>query len=200
MPNLLLEVLPMTFTGLFSLAIEFFRASPVHCVHDDSGEVISDPGSFPYGGASCSLRCSLELGPWSSIRAGSAIDINVVPAPTKLRFGACILLSIVCCIYSSMPLFAMGLNALESAKMRRWKVKGRTVRDPHSQVTSNTASHVLSAVNLKGIDSLGRKFLWVVEVLFLATLASLAIVIVGERNLFSSQLSYQTEPFVAIGT
>ena len=72
--------------------------------------------------------------------------------------------------------------------------------DLHPQVTSNTASPVPFAAKLQSLKYHARLFLWTVEILFAAILASLAIIVFGERNLFSSQLIYQTEPIVAIGT
>ena len=84
--------------------------------------------------------------------------------------------------------------------MRRWKAKGKTMCDLHPQVASDTASHAPLAVKLQFLERHARLYLRVVETLFVAILASLAIIVFGERNLFSSQLIYQTEPFVAIGT
>lgn len=39
-----------------------------------------------------------------------------------------------------------------------------------------------------------------IKVLLLGTFAFFAIVIMDERNLFSAQVIYQTEPFLTIGT
>ncbi|KAJ8113590.1 hypothetical protein OPT61_g4312 [Boeremia exigua] len=170
--------------GLLSLAIEFFRASSVHCTHDDYGNLLSsNPQEFPYNRAACALTCSTDFGPYSVIRTGTASDINVVPAPRKLSFSAGILISVACCIYISMPFFDIGLRAIEHTGVR--------------QSVTKSASNDRDEMKISAIFT--RAFLGVVEVFFLAILASLAIVVIGELNLFSAEVIYQTEPFVTIG-
>lgn len=51
---------------------------------------------------------------------------------------------------------------------------------------------------IKSVDTLTKMFLRTVEVpVFIA--AALAILIIGERNFFSSQVMYQNEPMSSIG-
>lgn len=51
---------------------------------------------------------------------------------------------------------------------------------------------------MKGVNSLIRRFLSVVEVPVFGA-AVLAILIIGEMNFFTKQVRYQTEPIASIG-
>ena len=52
---------------------------------------------------------------------------------------------------------------------------------------------------MKGVNSLIRRFLSVVEVPVFGA-AVLAILILGEMNFFTKQVRYETEPIASIGT
>lgn len=170
--------------GLLSLTVEFFRLKTFDCTHDDSGNPISpNVGDFPYS-ITCGLTCDITRGPFSYLRGGSANNIYVIPAPDKLTFGVVTLLSAACCIPAVILLIAVWNKILEI----NWK-KGNGKRGKDKPV-GEPAEDTNSAT----ITKRGKAML--VPVLGGAVLA---IIIMGERNFFSSQVYYQTEPIAAIG-
>lgn len=78
-----------------------------------------------------------------------------------------------------------------------WKSRfGNNEDEPIDETTSGTNNATIG--KMKEINSLVRLFLSAIEVPLLGA-AVLAIVILGERNFFSSQVRYQTEPIASIG-
>lgn len=174
--------------GLLSLTVEFFRLKTSDCTHDDSGNPISpDVGEFPYG-TMCGLTRSVDQGPFSPMRGGSANNIYVIPAPDKLAFSVVTLLAAACCIPAVLLLITVWNKILEI----NWK-KGNGKRDKGKQVGGQVGEPVESP-NSATIAKRGKAVL-----VPLLGGAVLAIVIFGERNFFSSQVYYQTEPIAAIG-
>ncbi|KAI6791296.1 hypothetical protein KC363_g8169 [Hortaea werneckii] len=107
--------------GLLGLIVEFFRIETFHCTHDDSGNKISsDPDRFPFGHASCGLICDQDLGPFSPVRGGSADNIYVVPAPTKLNSHAAILVAAACCIPGVLLAASLGFQLFKNSWATRW--------------------------------------------------------------------------------
>ncbi|KAI7152998.1 hypothetical protein KC349_g8643 [Hortaea werneckii] len=107
--------------GLLSLIVEFFRIETFHCTHDDAGNRISsDPNNFPFGHASCGLICDQDLGPFSPVRGGSADNIYVVPAPTKLNSHAAILVAAACCIPGVLLAASLGFQLFKNSWATRW--------------------------------------------------------------------------------
>ncbi|KAI6834492.1 hypothetical protein KC332_g5079 [Hortaea werneckii] len=107
--------------GLLSLIVEFFRIETFHCTHDDSGNKISrDPDRFPFGHASCGLICDQDHGPFSPVRGGSADNIYVVPAPTKLNSHAAILVAAACCIPGVLLAASLGFQLFKNSWATRW--------------------------------------------------------------------------------
>jgi len=107
--------------GLLSLIVEFFRIETFHCTHDDSGNEISgDPNKFPFGHASCGLICDQDRGPFSPVRGGSADNIYVVPAPTKLNSHAAILVAAACCIPGVLLAASLGFQLFKNSWATRW--------------------------------------------------------------------------------
>ena len=85
--------------GLLSLIVEFLRIDTHPCRYDDLGNPTShDPRQFIEDRASCGLTCSIGQGPVSPIRGGSGNNIYIIPAPSKLTFGAATLLAAACCL------------------------------------------------------------------------------------------------------
>lgn len=71
-----------------------------------------------------------------------------------------------------------------------------TAREREQQLTAGPNSATVKQMNR--VNTVVRRFLRVVEApLFAATI--LAILVVGELNLFSAQVQYQTEPIASIG-
>ncbi|KAK0294950.1 hypothetical protein LTS00_006416 [Friedmanniomyces endolithicus] len=169
--------------GLLSLTIEFYRIPTTPCTHDDLGFPIStDPRDFPYLNATCGLTCDTNLGPFSTMRQGSGNNIYVIPAPDALTFNAATLLAAACCIPAVLLLIVMWMQILETI----WKKSNSTGEGNESIRRAKRTTRALR---------LFRKFfevpLWAAAVL--------AIMITGERNLFSPQVHYQTEPMASVG-
>ncbi|KAL1959057.1 hypothetical protein VTO42DRAFT_3298 [Malbranchea cinnamomea] len=181
--------------GLLSLTVEFFRIQTISCTHDGTGKPVSpNPGEFPYGN-SCGLTCSPDDGPFSPLRGGAANDIHVIPAPDKLTFGTATLLAAACCVPAILSLIFVWAKILElNWKMRFGEGDGGNERN--DELTEDTHGAIVKKVDQ--VNALIRRLLSVVEVPVFGA-AVLAIVIMGERNFFSPQVKYQTEPLAAIG-
>lgn len=171
------------FQGLLSLAVEFFRTKSQIC-KSSSGGLISLV-DFNYGTTNCSLVCTEELGPFSPMRTDAANNIYVIPAPTLLTFGTATLLCAACCIPAILTLISMWNKILEINWKSRFTVDTEKKSDPEEK-------------KVKAINSLIKRFLNVIEAPLFG-LAVVVILILGEINLFSRQVRYQTEPIASIG-
>jgi hypothetical protein len=176
--------------GLLSLTIEFFRISSSKCKYDDLGNPISpDAAKFSYN-TTCGVVCDTKKGPFSPIRGGSANNIYVIPEPDKLTFSTATLLSAACCIPAILSLLSMWNRILQI----NWKMRfgGRFREEVHDDEDEATIGEMRRA------DGFIRKWLRAVEIpLFFG--AVVAILVMGERNFFSKQVRYQTEPMASIG-
>ncbi|KAK5724925.1 hypothetical protein LTR17_013414 [Elasticomyces elasticus] len=169
--------------GLLSLTIEFYRINTTPCSHDSSGIPISTkPGRFPYGNATCGLTCNTESGPFSPIRGGSGNNIYVIPAPDTLTFNAATLLAAACCVPAVLLLVMMWMQILEQI----WRK------------ANDNGDGMESVRRTKGSTKVLKLFRKYCEVPLWAA-AVLGILITGERNFFSSQVRYQTEPMASVG-
>jgi hypothetical protein len=181
-------------TGLLSLTVEFFRTNTFPCPYDDSGNPVSpNPRQFSYN-TTCGLTCSVDQGPFSPLRQNSANNIYVIPAPDKLTFGTAALLSAACAIPAILSLVSMWSKILEI----NWKARfGK--RDEKEQIDKPIeGTNGATLKRMKGVNSLIRLFLSAVEIPIFGA-AVLAILINGERNFWSSQVYYQTEPIASVG-
>jgi hypothetical protein len=178
--------------GLLSLIIEFFRLSATQCNHDDLGNpVSSNAAKFSYD-TTCGLVCDTKRGPFSPIRGGSANNIYVIPEPDRLTFSTATLLSAACCIPAILSLLSMWNRILQL----NWRVRfgGR-----FSQQVNEEEEDKATIGEMRRADGFIRKWLRAVEIpLFFG--AVLAILVIGERNFFSKQVRFQTEPIASIGT
>lgn len=176
------------------MTVEFFRVKPSACTHDDSGRPIStNPRKFPYE-TSCGLVCSVEKGPFSPLRSGAANDIYVIPAPDKLTFGTATLLAAACCIPAILSLIFTWIKILDL----KWKTTFSEEDGDERSDEPIEGTNGATIGKMQRVNALVRLFLSVVEIpVFVG--AVLAILIMGERNFFSSQVAYQTEPITAIG-
>ncbi|KAL7621543.1 hypothetical protein AAE478_008868 [Parahypoxylon ruwenzoriense] len=181
--------------GLLSLTVEFFRIAPIDCSRDDSGNPIppNDFKHFPYEEAMCGLTCSIEQGPKSPIRQGSTSEIYVIPAPNILTFDAATLLAAACCIPAILSLASMWNKILEINWKSRFGI-GNVDGDKEKLIEGTNGATV---EKMSRVNTVVRLFLSTLEVpLFSA--AVIAILIFGERNFFSPQVSHQTELMTSI--
>lgn len=127
------------------------------------------------------------------MRGGSANNIYVIPAPDKLTFGTATLLAAACCIPAVLSLISMWNKILEI----NWKSRfGDRNRDElHEQIEGTNGATI---ENMTRVNNLVRLFLKAVEVPVFGAIV-LLLIIFGERNFFSSQVNYQTEPIASIG-
>lgn len=171
------------------MTIEFYRVTASNCASDDSGDPISLQASkFPYGNTSCGLRCSTTEGPYSRIRSGSTNNIYVIPAPSFLNFGVATLLAAATCIPAVLMLISIWNNLHEMSWKERFGESDMLIEGTNGA----TAAH------MRQVDSSRRAFLSVFEIPIYLGIA-LAILVIGERNFFSRQVYYQTEPMSSVG-
>ncbi|OTA75906.1 hypothetical protein M434DRAFT_26096 [Hypoxylon sp. CO27-5] len=178
--------------GLLSLTVEFFRITTSPCPYDDHGVPIdpNDYSGFLYRQASCNLTCSVDAGPSSPLRQYSTNEIFIIPAPHILAFNAATLLAAACCIPAVLSLVSMWTKILEL----NWKITfGQGDGDQLIEGTNGATVEGMTKVN-----SMVRLFLSTIEVPVFSA-AVLAILIFGERNFFSAEVSWQTEPMTSIG-
>lgn len=136
------------------------------------------------------MICDTERGPFNPTRGGAANDIYVIPAPDILTFGMATLLSAACCIPAILSLISMWYKILEI----KWKARfGGEEQDKVIDGTNGATNAVMM-----GVKNQIRKFMLAVEIPVFGA-AVLAILIIGERNFFSEQVRYQTEPMASIG-
>lgn len=128
------------------------------------------------------------------MRGGSANNIYVILAPDKLTFDTATLIAAACCIPAILTLISMWNKILEINWKTRWGNKDKDKRLDEPLEGTNGAT----MEKMRGVNTLIRLFLSAVEVpVFVA--AVFAILIIGERNFFSHQVRYQTEPIASIG-
>lgn len=178
-----------TLEGLLSLTVEFYRNNPVACLADN-GTPFTAP-QFNYSQPQCGPKNCFIGSPLSSpLRQGAANNIYIIPAPGSLTFGTATLLAAGCCIPAILSLVSMWSKILET----NWKSRfGPRAADERIDGTKATVAR------MRGINEVVRKFLSVVEVLIFGA-AVLAILVIGEINLWSPQMRYETEPLASIGT
>ena len=142
----------------------------------------------------CNFTCSVQQGPFSPMRGGSANNIYVILAPDKLTFDTATLLAAACCIPAILSLISMWNKILEINWKTRWgnKDKDKPIDEPLEGTNGATLE------KMRGVNTLIRLFLSAVEIPVFGA-AVFAILIMGERNFFSSQIRFQSEPIASIG-
>ncbi|KAI1212750.1 uncharacterized protein F4807DRAFT_414318 [Annulohypoxylon truncatum] len=178
--------------GLLSLTVEFFRAAPVPCARDDSGNPLNpnDLWGFLNNNVTCNLTCSTTSGPFSPLRKDATNEIFVIPMPTRLSFNAGILLAAACCIPAVLSLVSMWNKILEI----NWK--SRFGLGDGDQLIEGTNGATVA--KMTGVNAMVRLFLSTLEIPILSA-AVIAILVFGELNLWSAQVYWQTEPIASIG-
>lgn len=181
---------------------------------------------FQYGTETCGLICSVDQGPFSPMRRGSANNIYVIPAPDKLTFNSATLLAAACCVPALLLLISnwnkiREINALEAKRLKE-KTDADAEEDQGSMAPSDENdqgdtnvnqqppprpnSHdaddtevLLCTCNDQDPANTGNRRTRNVVATPIFGAAILAILIIGEWNFFSTQVSYQTEPIASIG-
>ncbi|KAL5113736.1 hypothetical protein ACEQ8H_008378 [Pleosporales sp. CAS-2024a] len=176
--------------GLVALCVEFYRATSSDCTAEQAGVAALNLKTFPYGNATCALRCDQDLGPFSPLRGGANNEIYVIPVPTSLTFNAAMLLAAGFCIPAILGLIFTWDKILEI----NWKRR----RESPENLNEPVEGANVTVGELKGINSVVRKFLSVIEIPVFGG-AVIATLCIGEANFFSRQVVYQTEPIAAIG-
>jgi hypothetical protein len=181
--------------GLLGLLVEFYRVMPSTCTQDDNGNPISSNAArFPYEQAKCGITCSVEEGPRSPMRGGSANNVCIIPVPSRLTFNAAMLIAAACCIPAILSLIFTWDKIVEI----NWKSR---FGDGHEDGRMNEpieGTNGATPGSMRSVNEMVRQFLSVIEIPLFGV-AVLAILCIGETNLFSSQLMHQTEPITSIG-
>ncbi|KAF2689426.1 hypothetical protein K458DRAFT_427591 [Lentithecium fluviatile CBS 122367] len=178
--------------GLLALAVEFYRVTPTDC--DIHGYSTRNPKQFPYDSVTCNITCALEKGPNSPIRSGPGVNIGIIPVPNIFTFNAGMLLAAACCLPAILSL----VFTLDKILDINWKTRfGDQDEDPRlDELIEGTNGATVG--KMKDVNSMVRFLLSVIEIpLFVG--AVLAILIIGEINFFSPQLTYLTEPNNNVG-
>jgi hypothetical protein len=181
-------------TGLVSLTVEFYRIETSDCTQDESGNSIStQPKLFPYNATTCGLTCSVEQGPFSPMRAGSESNIFVIPAPDKLDFGTATLLAGGCYIPAILFLISMWNRIVDV----NWKPHLSDSSEDEQRPGGGASKITVENSRLDG-KSLLRSQVSDHEAPVFA-LVVLCILLLGERNLLSTQVRYETETMISHG-
>lgn len=184
--NLIFIWTGMILAGLLSLTVEFFRTRPVACSHSD----------FTYGvDNACGLTCSVDLGPWSPLRGGAQNNIYVIRTPDQLPFGAATLLAAGCCIPAVLSLVSMWQKILKANWKRRFGGDDDIGDDWHQPISGTNAA---TPEKMSLVNERIRFYLSLIEIPVFGA-AIFAIIIAGERNFFSYQVDYMTEPIASVG-
>lgn len=183
---------------------------------------------FQYGTESCNLNCSVDTGPFSPMRGGSANNIYVIPAPDKLTFNAATLLAAACCVPALLLLISnwnkiREINALEAKRLKektdidvgdqqstessdaddqgpRMQLSEGDTNDQQTQNNHNEEdTEGFCTCNDHDLENTGNRRTRNVVATPIFGAAILSILVIGEWNFFSHQVSYQTEPIASIG-
>jgi len=179
------------------LTVEFYRIQTVSCLQDGNGNPAPDNvydflERVDNENITCGLTCDVVRGPFSPMRGGSANNIYVIPSPTVIAFGTATLMAAGCCIPAILSMMFMWGKILEI----NWKARFGNRADMDQLIEGTNGATVGT---MKGINDMVRFFLSVVEIPVFGGLV-LAILVLGEKNFFSDQVRYQTEPMFAVGT
>ncbi|KAI0483795.1 hypothetical protein F4859DRAFT_474191 [Xylaria cf. heliscus] len=181
--------------GMLSLTIEFFRTETHRCSFDDTGAPIdpSNLGAFPYMNADCSLNCVFGSGgPYSPIRQDPTNSPAVIPAPRQLTFSAVTLLAAASSIPPVLTLIFTWDKILEINWRRRFAREDENNDEPISG-TNGATPKMITVIN-----GAIRNFLSSIQIPIFSAIV-VVLLVIGEINFASKQVSYQTEPFSSIG-
>ncbi|KAG8164586.1 hypothetical protein KVR01_004861 [Diaporthe batatas] len=183
-------------SGLLSLAVEFYRSNTHPCPTGGTNQVPGLDG-FPYGDEVCGLVCSETKGPFSTLRQGATSEIYVVPKPATLPFGMAMFLAAAECVPAILSLVSMWNKILDiNWKARRGRAALEREKSEDRRIIPGTNGATFKG--MKDVNQAIRSLLSAVEVPVFGC-AWLAVLIVGEINFRSPQLTYHTEPISTVG-
>ena len=87
---------------------------------DGHGQPLYRGTPFPYDNTTCGMVCSVDQGPFSPMRGGSADNIYVVPGPFVFSFGAATLVSAACCIPGALSMVTTYHKILQTNWSKRF--------------------------------------------------------------------------------
>lgn len=180
----------LVLAGLLALTVEFFRSKSAACLDDGSGQPLYRGTDFPYDKTTCGLSCTVDNGPYSPMREGSADNIYVVPTPDIISFGAATLVAAASCVPGILSMVSIWNKIVKTNSVKRF---GPPNVD---EVIEGTNGATIQG--MKSVNNLIRRLLSVVEVPVFGG-AVLGLIIFGERNFWSGPLHFQTEPPENIG-
>lgn len=192
--NIIFAWTTLLLAGLLSLTVEFYRIHSVDCLANpgNNQHPIDPNGRFPYGNTTCGLTCSESDGPFSLMRHGATSEIFVVPEPHYLDFNTATLLAAASCIPAILSLISMWNKILEI----NWKTRFGNREEDEDPIEGTNGATV---GRMKGVNNSISGFLKSAVEVPVFCAAVLAIVIAGERNFWSDQMFYETEPVSSIG-
>lgn len=133
----------------------------------------------------------LDGSPVSPLRKSAQNNIYVIPAPDQLTFRTTALLAIACCVPAILVISYILIKILKI----HWNI----------QFSSKALlKQILAGMNSASIKKMKNTGLWIsvfvrfIEVTLFSA-AVLGILILGERNFFSTQVNYQTERLTSAG-
>ncbi|POS69874.1 hypothetical protein DHEL01_v211730 [Diaporthe helianthi] len=184
-------------SGLLSLAVEFYR-STTHPCQTGGNTLVPSLGGFPYGDEGiCGLVCSQRNGPFSSLRQDATNEIYVVPKPATLPFGMAMFLAAAECVPAILSLISMWNKILDiNWKARRGR--GALEREKSEDQGVIPGTNGATFKGMRDVNQAIRSLLSAVEVPVFGG-AWLAVLIVGEINFWSPQLTYHTESISFVG-
>ncbi|KAI0205684.1 hypothetical protein F4808DRAFT_409892 [Astrocystis sublimbata] len=170
--------------GLISLTVESIRIESQSCPFDSGGAPI-DYSSL----ASCDPNCVYgSNGPSSPIRRGPTNEPFIILAPNRLTIGTVALLA----AGSSIPPLLFQIYSWHKTLEDNWK--RRFAPGEVEGVGSNTINSPVTY----GIKQGARYHLGRILIPFFYSIIVILLVL-GEVNFWSRQVSYQTEPISSIG-
>ncbi|KAI0450829.1 hypothetical protein F5B21DRAFT_489312 [Xylaria acuta] len=181
--------------GMLSLTVEFFRTETHGCPFDDTGAPIdpSNLDAFPYMNASCSLNCVFGSGgPFSPIRQDSTNSPAVIPTPHRLTFSAVTLLAAASSIPPVLTLIFTWEKILEINWKQRFAREEVNNNDP-IEGTNGATPRMITVIN-----GAIRNFLSSIQIPIFSGIV-VVLLVIGELNFWSQQVTYQTEPFSSVG-
>ncbi|KAI1356032.1 hypothetical protein F5Y01DRAFT_310219 [Xylaria sp. FL0043] len=175
--------------GMLSLTVEFFRTEPHACSFDDMGA----PIDLSLLTAACNPSCIYgEGGPYSPIRRDSTNQPAVIPIPQRLSFSAVTLLAAGSSIPPVLTLIFTWEKILEINWKRRWAQEEIRSNDP-IEGTNGATPKMVTFIN----DTI-RNFLRSIQIPIFSGIV-VVLLVLGELNFWSRQVSYQTEPISSVG-
>ncbi|KAE9976568.1 hypothetical protein BLS_002023 [Venturia inaequalis] len=118
--------------------------------------------------------------------------VYVIPVPSRLTFGEATIMAAACCIPAILSLISM------RNKILYFNWRKRSGKRPEKNEKERIKGTKATIGSMKNVNSTLRLVLGRVEIVVFGGLV-LAILVIGERNFFSKQVSYESEPMYAIG-